>query len=62
MYFLGEESCAGSLTEDEIAKLMTNAQVAGSLTFIGPDANTMQDKEVWHRICDKAIALIPREA
>lgn len=62
MYYLGDETCAGEHTEDELAQLMTIAQVTSSLTFIGPDADMPNDLVFWHRLCDKALALLPKEA
>ena len=62
IYYLGDETCAGQYTEDELAKLMTNAQVTNSLTFIGQDADMWEDAEFRTRLCEKALALLPKEA
>ena len=58
MYYLSDESCAGTYTEDELAQLLSHVDVANSFTFIGIDTDVWKDKEFRERVCDKALAII----
>lgn len=57
-YNRSEESCAASVTEDELALLMVEPTVTETMRFIGPSADVWEDEEFRNRVCDKALEFV----
>lgn len=59
MFLLGEESCSGSLTDEELSMLLTDNQVANTFSPIGDTAEKWQkDKKFRSKIIDRAQELL----